>query len=287
MDDLEIIDFLRRLIYEHSGIQLGAREQGMLGSRVSRRVRELGLPSTWAYAERLRAREGNAEIPVLLDAATVNYTFFFREAAQFQTLAATVFPRLLEEREEGDGGPLRIWSAGCSSGEEPYSIAITLAEVAGDPERCAARILATDINRKVLRTGARGIYPADRFTHMPQEYRVKYLVRDRETREGHFRICEDLRRLVAFRRFNILRDAPPLRGRLDLIFCRNVMMYFDEPTKARLVAKFLRYLAPGGYLFIGETEVLEGGTAGFEGVGPSVYRRAILESRPPSGRVRP
>jgi len=125
------------------------------------------LASRGAYAELLRGPDGRSEIPSLLDAVTVNYTFFFREAAQFQTLAAAVFPRLLAGRAERDGEPLRIWSAGCSSGEEPYSVAITLAEVVGSPERCAARILATDINRRVLRTGQRGIYPEDRFTHMP------------------------------------------------------------------------------------------------------------------------
>jgi len=114
---------------------------------------------------------------------------------------------------------------------------------------------------------------------------VKCLVRDRETPAGSFRVCEELRELATFRRFNILRDAPPLRGQLDLIFCRNVMIYFDEPAKARLVAKFLRYLAPGGYLFIGETETLEGGTAGFEKMGASIYRKAVPEG--PSARIRP
>jgi chemotaxis protein methyltransferase CheR len=282
MDDRETLEFLRHLIHRHSGIHLGGKEQNLLESRVARRVRELGLPSLRAYRGLLLGPSGSGEVATLLDAVTVNYTFFFRETAQFHALAATVFPKLLAGR--GDGEVLRIWSAGCSSGEEPYSIAITLAEVVGSPERCAAQILATDINRKVLRTGADGIYPTSRFTHLPQEYRVKYLVRDRETPVGSLRICEDLRRLVAFRRFNILRDAPPLRNRLDLIFCRNVMMYFDEPTKVRLVTKFLRYLAPGGFVIIGETEALEGGPPGFEKVGPAVYRKTVLESHSARGR---
>ncbi len=278
MDDRETLHFLKRVVYDHSGIHLTHKEEGLLTTRVARRVRDLGLASARAYAELLRAPEGRGEVPSLLDAVTINYTFFFREQAQFHALAAGVIPRLLGERaEEGGRAGLRVWSAGCSSGEEPYSIAITLAEVVGDPERCDARILATDINRKVVRTGSRGIYPEDRFVHMPREYHHKYLVRDAETPEGSFRLCQEIRDLVAFRRFNILKDAPPLRGTLDLIFCRNVMIYFDEPTKARLLGNFLNYLAPGGYLFIGESESLEGGSPGFDAVGPSIFRKAAAQ----------
>mgnify|MGYP005843756151 CR=1 FL=1 len=274
MDDRETLHFLRKVVYDHSGIHLTHKEEGLLVSRVARRVRELHLPSARHYGELLRSPQGRSEIPSLIDAVTINYTFFFREQAQFHALAAQVFPRLLAERAGGERGTLRIWSAGCSSGEEPYSIAVTLAEVVGNPERCDARILATDINRRVIRVGSRGVYPEDRFVHMPREYHHKYLVRDGATPPGFFRLCDEIRALVAFRRYNILRDAAPLRGTLDVIFCRNVMIYFDPPTKARLLSSFLRYLSPGGYLFIGESEKLDGGGVGFEPAGPSIFRKA-------------
>ena len=128
MDDLETLNFLRDLVHRQSGIHLGDKEQGLLESRVARRVRELGLGAAREYADLLRSPRGSTEIPSLLDAVTVNYTFFFRETAQFQALAAAVLPDLLSSRDDGGANPLRIWSAGCSSGEEPYSIAITLAE---------------------------------------------------------------------------------------------------------------------------------------------------------------
>ncbi len=271
--DPETFRFLKELIYRHSGIHLTEKEAGVLQTRVSRRVRELELASPRAYAELLRGPLARDEIPELIDAVTINYTFFFREKAQFQALAATVLPALDAARQDDPARPLQVWSAGCSSGEEPYSIAISLAEVLGEGGLAGARVLATDINRRVLRIGTRGVYPIERFVHVPYEYRYKYLVLDGDTPAGCLRLSPELRQMVVFRRFNILRNAPPLHNNLDLIFCRNVMIYFDEPTKERLISRFRQYLRPGGYLFIGENEKLSGTGWGLEPCGPSIFRR--------------
>lgn len=272
--DRESYTFLRDVVRRHSGIHLTDREAGVLETRVQRRLRALGLATAAEYATYLRGPEGPGEIPALLDAVTVNYTFFFRENRQFQFLSAEVLPALLSRPDSLDREAIRVWSAGCSSGEEPYSIAICFVEAAGSAERCRLQLLASDLNRRALQTATRGIYPLDRLTAFPPEYRYKYLVRDAETPEGCLRLTGEIRRLVTFRRSNILSRVQPFRGDLDLIFCRNVMLYFDEGTRRRLLGSFRRGLRPGGHLFLGETETPSPAAgAGFDRVGPGVFRK--------------
>ncbi|GAB4268671.1 MAG: protein-glutamate O-methyltransferase [Deferrisomatales bacterium] len=271
--DAQTFEILRELIYRHSGIRVTPKEAGPVAVRVGRRATALGFASPGEYARFVASPQGAAEVPALLDAVTVNYTFFFREPAQFRTLRARVFPQLLAARKRRGSRALRVWSAGCSSGEEPYSIAVSFAEAVGDPHRYDFRVLATDINRSVLKAARRAVYPVERLERFPQELFYKYWCRDEETPEGHLRLVEEVRRMAVFRRHNILREMESLRGELDLVFCRHVMIYFDRPARVRLVGSFARYLAPGGYLFLGESEELEDPDRRFRAAGKGVYRK--------------
>jgi chemotaxis protein methyltransferase CheR len=267
------ISILKALIYEHSGIHLSRKDEGVLKTRLGRRLTALALASAGEYVEFLLSPEGPREILSLLDAVTINYTFFFREAQSFQFLAAEALPKILARRAAGGPPRIRVWSAGCSSGEEPYSLAMTLAEAAARPQAWDFRVLATDINRRVLRVGARAVYPVSRLTGVPQEYHYKYLTRDAETPEDCLRVSPELREAVVFRRLNILEEVASLRNVFDVVLCRNVMIYFDEPTKVKLLRTFHNCLAPGGYLLLGASETLGGLPHPFLPAGPSAYRR--------------
>ncbi len=269
----EIYRVLKDIIYRHSGIYLSPKEAGVIESRVGRRLQALGLESYARYVDLLLGAAGPDEIPALLDAVTVNYTSFFRDPAHFQRLTGEVLPEILARTTAGDPAPVRLWSAGCSSGEEPFSLAMCCAEELGGTAHHNLRILATDINRKVLGIARRAVYPADRLAGVPHNLAVKYLVRDAETPDGHLRIGPEVRRLVRFRRFNVLHDAPALRARLDVVFCRNVMMYFDQGTQSRLLANLARYLKPGGFLFIGDSDRAHPAPAGLTRLCVSVYRK--------------
>ncbi len=271
--DDTLFAFFTDLVYRHSGILLGERERGMLESRVARRVRDLGIDSFAAYRERMEGNSRRDEIPALLDAVTINYTYFFREESQFAALSAEVFPEIVARQEAAGGDRVRVWSAGCSSGEEPYSVAIAFHEAVENAEWYDFQILATDINRRVLRTARHGSYPEDRLQQIPQEWRLKYLVRDADTPPGQLRISQEIRRRVRFRRFNLQSNSDPLKDQFDVIFCRNVMMYFDEPAQQKLLGRFRAILPRGAYLFVGESDELDTAPAGFTRSAFGVFRR--------------
>ncbi|MHB8765705.1 MAG: CheR family methyltransferase [Deferrisomatales bacterium] len=270
--DPSVFGLIADLVYGASGIRLTARDEGVVASRVEAQRRRLGLPSLEAYLAALGA-PGGPEVADLLDALTVNYTFFFRDPRQFRFLSAEVLPALLRPRGPAGGGPVRFWSAGCSTGEEPYSIATCVAEAVAARPGAEVRGLATDVNRRVLGVAARGAYPVSRCEGFPAEWRYKYLVRDAQTPSDCLRLCPEVRRLVVCRRHDVTREAPGLAGKFHVIFCRNVMMYFDGADRARVVANLGRCLTPGGYLFVGESEGGGIAAAGLEAAGPAVYRR--------------
>ena len=265
--------FFTDLVYRHSGILLGERERGMLETRLTRRVRDLDLPSFAAYRERVQGNAGREEIPALLDAVTINYTYFFREESQFAALSAEVFPEIIARREAEGSDRVRVWSAGCSSGEEPYSVAIAFHEAVANAEWYDFQILATDINRRVLRTARRGCYPEDRLQQIPQEWRLKYLVRDAETPNGQLRLSPEIRSRIRFRRFNLQGNSEPLKDQFDVILCRNVLMYFDPPTQQRLLGRFRDILPRGAYLFVGESDELDIAPPGFTRISFGAFRR--------------
>ena len=255
---------IAELAHDVAGIHLGEGKRELVRARLGKRIAELGLPGFEEYVARVREDRSGKELLVMIDLLTTNKTSFFREPAHFTFLRETVIPSLRP-------GKLRIWSAACSSGEEPYSIAIELLEdLRGDA--WDARILATDISPTILALARRGIYRGEQLEDVPDSLRKKYFRPAPDTGADRWIVVPAVRRLVRFARLNLM-DPWPMRGPFDVIFCRNVMIYFDKPTQARLVARFHELLRPGGWLFVGHSESLTNVDHPYEYVQPAIYRR--------------
>lgn len=263
-------DVVARIVRAEAGIVLEPHKRAMVEGRLARRLRALGLDDFRSYLGRLDADAG--ERARLLDEITTNHTAFFREEHHFRHLARSSLPELLARAFAG--GRLRIWSAGCATGEEPWSIAMTLSEGArahggGWLERADIALLATDIAESALSAARVGIYSKDSADAVPPPLRERYL----EQSNDGWRVNERLRQLVAFRMLNLL-GSWPMRGSFDIIFCRNVTIYFDEPTKIELWRRFAEALAPAGWLYIGHSERVTGSaTSQLSPAGQTIYRR--------------
>jgi chemotaxis protein methyltransferase CheR len=257
------------------GINLHDGKKELVRARLSKRLRALQLSSFREYLVYLREDIESAgnELTALLDAISTNLTSFFRENAHFQYLSSIVLPELLAERGPGDR-KLRVWSAGCSSGEEPYSIALTLCEQLPAWEQWDLGILATDLSTRVLQIARQGEYEAQRLATVPAGLLNTYFERLPQTTEKRYRVRAEVRRLVHFARLNLM-EPWPMRGPFDVIFCRNVMIYFDKPTQGKLVHRFAELLAPGGTLFIGHSESLTGIEHNFRYVQPTIYEKPL------------
>jgi chemotaxis protein methyltransferase CheR len=261
---------ISRLVYSHCGIHLHDGKKELVKARLGKRIREGNFRSFADYFEYVKTGEGTDEFIAMIDSLSTNLTSFFREDGHFRALARIV-PALIRERTPSGRPRLRFWSAGCSSGEEPYTIAITALEAA---QRMGAelRILATDISTRVLKKAQQGIYPADRVKAIPPDLLRKYFQVGQGNWAGHYRVKKDVGDLVAFQRFNLME--PMAAGDpFDVIFCRNVMIYFDKKTQDGLVNRFYDRLTKGGYLFIGHSESLTGLNHAFKYLEPSLYRK--------------
>ncbi|MDD5286244.1 MAG: protein-glutamate O-methyltransferase [Desulfuromonadaceae bacterium] len=261
-------------IYECAGIKMPPVKKTMLEARLQKRLKALGIPSFEEYGDYVFSEEGRAsELVHLIDVVTTNKTDFFREPGHFDFMVKTALPAILQARGDILRDPVRIWSAGCSTGEEPYTLAMVLSEFAiGRPDFRAA-ITASDICTKVLQTAITAIYPEERTDPIPLNLKKKYLMRSRERSRSLVRISPKLRSLVTFRRINFMDDNMGLSEKMDIIFCRNVIIYFDKPTQQTLMRKFHKQLRPGGYLFIGHSETLGGLDVDFKAVASTVYRK--------------
>ncbi|MGE5115635.1 MAG: CheR family methyltransferase [Betaproteobacteria bacterium] len=256
---------VRALIHRHAGIALGPAKRHMAYSRLARRLRALALPDFAAYLDRLESKPANdPEWQEFVNALTTNLTAFFRESHHFPILA-----RHLAERAEGR--PPRLWCCAASTGEEPYSIAITALETRGD---AAPAILATDIDTRVLAAAREGVYREEAIAGLGTDLQRRWFLRGRRANAGLVRVRAELRARVEFRPLNLADEHWPLEGRFDAIFCRNVMIYFDRPTQARLLRRLAERLEPGGLLFAGHSESLGHARELFEPLGRTVYRRA-------------
>ncbi|GAF81234.1 unnamed protein product, partial [marine sediment metagenome] len=219
------------------------------------------------------ANDGSAgELTAMLDVISTNLTSFFRENGHFEYLAQTALPRFAAGASKSGVRRIRAWSAGCSSGEEPYSMGICLQENLPEFSRWDVRILATDLSTKVLGKAAQGVYEAERVEQVSPELRNRYFTRVPQRSDRLYTINESVRRMITFGRLNLM-GSWPMRGSFDIIFCRNVMIYFDKPTQGRLVDRYWDLLAPGGLLFIGHSESLTGIKHRFRYVQPTVYQR--------------
>jgi len=259
-------DFVRRLIYEHSRINLGPEKKALVGARLAKRLRALNLGTYQEYCRLLKDSEDREELSHLVDVISTNHTRFFREEDHFQWLKSELLPKWRGQ----DSRPFRVWSAACSSGEEPYTVAIVLAEYFGNTSQWS--IEATDISSRVLETAEQGIYDEEKVASMPPEILRRYFQRGRAAWAGRCRIKELLRQKVTFRHLNLFQPSYPFRQGFQVIFCRNVMIYFDRPTQEDLIGRLRNQLEPGGHLLVGHSESLSGIRHGLVQVRPAIYR---------------
>lgn len=272
MSDREFGQF-SEFIYGQCGIKMPPAKKTMLEARLQKRLRKLGLRSFREYAEFLFSREGSeAELVHMIDVVTTNKTDFFREPSHFDFLVNQALPSLLGRDGSAGQRRLRIWSAGCSSGEEPYTLTMVLSEFAAATPGFSFGILATDICTEVLEKARLAIYDEERIEPVPLAMRKKYLLRSKVRNDGLVRIVPELRHLVTFRRLNFMDGDFGLPEPFDIIFCRNVIIYFDKQTQEQLLNKFCRHLVPGGYLFMGHSETLSGLDVPVVQVASTVYR---------------
>lgn len=246
----------------------------MLVGRLSKRLRELRLSSVSEYCDFLFSPEGQEEeMANFINAITTNKTDFFREPSHFSYLTEKALPTLQNLRTFGVRKSMKVWSAGCSTGEEPYTLAMVLAEVQDMQPGFCFDILATDISTKVLKTAVRAIYPMRLIEPVSTYFRKKYLLKGLDKKNPQVRIIPELRKRVRFGRLNFMDEDFGLPENVDIIFCRNVIIYFDKQTQEKLVEKFCRYLNKGGYLFLGHSESLHGHNTPLVQVAPTIYRR--------------
>jgi len=258
---------LRALVKQHTGIHLTEQKRELVYGRLSRRLRALGLESFRAYREILERNEGE-ELVQFCNAITTNLTSFFREAHHFQYLREQLLAQAADSRS---ARRLRFWSAGCSTGEEPYSLAMTIQEALPDVRRWDVRILATDLDTEVLARGARGVYEEERVRGLGTE-RLGRFFRSDGSAASSYAVTRELRDLITFRELNLMHTLP-MKGPFDAIFCRNVIIYFDKDTQRQLFARIAQLQRPGNILFLGHSENLFRVCDDYTLVGKTIYRR--------------
>jgi chemotaxis protein methyltransferase CheR len=263
---------LRSLIYEQSGINLSAEKKTMLELRIKRRLRSLDLNSFAQYCDYLFGPHGQKEeIVHLLDVVSTNKTDFFREPEHFEYLVQKAIPELMARNQSGR--PLLVWSAGCSTGEEPYTLAMVLNECGPTNSGFRFRVLATDISTTVLAKADRGVFSVEVVGPVPPDLRRKYFMRSRDRDSNLLRVVPELRQLVEFRRLNFMDADFGLSQKADAIFCRNVIIYFDRATQEQIIQKLAAQLVPGGYAFVGHSETLHDMDIPLAPVAPAIYRK--------------
>ncbi|MCB1875748.1 MAG: protein-glutamate O-methyltransferase CheR [Chromatiales bacterium] len=262
-------DALRRISNAHTGIIVGDDKFDMFYSRLSKRLRVYGLRTFAEYVTFLNENP-DQEFEQFINSITTNLTSFFRENHHFEFLRHQLLPELV--RKNFSSRRIRIWSAGCSTGEEPYSIAMTLKEALVAHRDWDVKVLATDIDSNVLNTAAAGIYPLERASGLSRERLKRWFRKGKGEQTQRVRVHPELREMISFRPLNLMGEWP-MKGPFDAIFCRNVLIYFDADTKERLVQRFTELLPPGGHLFVGHSESLSKVSAGIKLIGNTVYTK--------------
>lgn len=276
MIELSNVDFekIRGLVYKQSGINLHAGKKELVKARLGKRLRDGNFRSFAEYFRFVTTKEGTDELIVMIDSISTNLTSFFREDSHFHRLRQVV-PEMMKAADNGRCVPnLRIWSAGCSTGEEPYSLSIALKEIIKN-RNSNLKILATDISTTTLRAAVAGVYPKEKTKKIPPLLLRKYFQIGQGSWNGYYRVKKDLKDSVEFMKFNLM-ETPAFHAfndSFDIIFCRNVMIYFDKETQAGLIRRFYDCLKEKGYLFIGHSESLTGLNHRLDYIEPSVYRK--------------
>ena len=255
---------ISELVYQHCGISLKDGKEALVKARLMKRFRAIGMNSVEAYLKLIESKEGEHELGRMIDAMTTNKTSFFREIEHFKFFRETVLPQLDSKR-------MRFWSAACSSGEEPYSLAMILREHLPGIDHKDVLILATDISRRMLEKAEKAMYPESIIKDVPPLYLQKYFIPVQNT-DGIYQVTANIRPLVRLASLNLM-DSCPMKGLFNVIFCRNVMIYFDRKTQQQLINRFWEILEPGGYLFVGHSEGLSAITHKFKYVRPATYKK--------------
>ena len=274
-----LFEKFQKLIYAETGIWLGSSKTALLCGRLFRRLRALELASLQSYYERVAQPEEREERARMIDAITTNETRFYREPRQFEFLVQRVFPRWQADAEQGlRSKKLRIWSAGCSSGEEPYTLAMLIASHLPEEQGWDVRILATDISNRMLEKARKGVYPISRSAEVPKELLHSFMLRGKADRQSEMKVKIEIQQMVDFRRLNLDQESGLIDGPFDVIFCRNVLIYFDAASKQRAITNLARYLVDNGLLFVGHAENLHSLFPRLQSLEPTIYIKTRKDS---------
>jgi len=262
---------ISQLVHDRFGINLGEQKRNLIVGRLQKVLRSGGFESFMDYYRHVVEDPTGRALLVLVDRISTNHTFFFREKDHFDFLSSRVLPQVVDDLRKKGKRDIRIWCAGCSSGEEPYTLAMVLNQYFSSSfSNMDIGILATDISLSVLEKASTGVYTSGQMSEVPPLYRQKYFT---TLGDGGWMVKPDLKKMVFFRRLNLMREDYPFKGRFQVIFCRNVMIYFDDATRQALVGRFHRYIEPGGYLFIGHSESLGRSNGLFRFIKPAIYQK--------------
>ncbi|HNW81904.1 MAG TPA: protein-glutamate O-methyltransferase CheR [bacterium] len=269
---------LRELVFKVSGISLAETKKELVVSRFTKRVKALKLQNFSEYYDLLVSSSGFSEIQNFINSITTNKTDFFREAHHFDFITSTFIPQIIASGKR----VVRVWSAACSTGEEPYTIAIVMAKHLVEPYNIPVKILATDIDTSVLKTAARGVYESGVLNTVPEEYMKKYFLRGKGDSLGLFKIKDEIKQMVTFKQLNFIAPEYPITSTFDMIFCRNVIIYFNPETKKLVVNRLFRYLNDGGYIMMGHSEALFNMIDGLVYLKNTIYQKKIYNNVPES-----
>ncbi len=261
----EDFNMLREIIKKHTGIDLSDKKKAMVYGRLARRIFKLNLDKFYDYIKILK-KEDPEELDFFINAITTNLTSFFREKHHFESLRDEIFPQLFEKKKY-----INIWSAGCSNGQEPYSIAITIAEC-NSHWLSRVKILATDLDTNMLSVGESGVYSMEQAGVLGEGLLEKYFLKGKNSKEGMCRVVEDIRKVIEWKKLNFLENIC-IPDKFDIIFCRNVLIYFDHALQEKLIDDFFRHLEIEGYLFLGHSESMDLNSRRFQSLGKTIYRR--------------
>ncbi|HMV44218.1 MAG TPA: CheR family methyltransferase [Leptospiraceae bacterium] len=257
--------YFQKLIFELAGLNMTIAKKPLIGNRLATRLRYYELDSYLEYYEIVADSRNKSERQIFVDLLTTNETSFFREPIHFDFMKSQILPKLETQN------PFRVWSAACSSGEEPYSIAMLLDEFIKNNSKW--EIIASDISSRVLEKSKKGLYPIDKSNMIPERYLKQYCLKGVNSNEGYFKISDYIRNKIEFKSVNLNEHFPKDLGKFNLVFLRNVMIYFDKPTRINLIRKISEILQPGGYLFIGHSETLLEITDALMMVRPTIYKK--------------
>jgi chemotaxis protein methyltransferase CheR len=267
-------DRLSEFISDHCGIKMPRVKKVLLEARLQKRLRILGLGSFREYCDYLfNSPQAQSELVHMIDAVTTNKTDFFREPAHFQFLQEAVLPAVISDSDPGMKKKFTVWSAGCSSGEEPYTLAIVLSEFASSNPGIPFSILATDISTRVLEKARLGIYDQHLVAGIPPTLKKKYFMRSKNRDRDLVRVVPHLRSLIQFQRLNLMNNEFTIPGDLDVIFCRNVIIYFERGKQHQLLSRLCRHLKKDGYLFLGHSETMHGFDLPLIRIASTIYRK--------------